>query len=150
MSTLFAFLHHVAAFTLVSALAVELVLIRQELTLATARRLPIVDAVLGTSAGILLVVGLLRVFYFEKGADYYFYSHAFLTKLSVFIAVVLVSIIPTVEFLSWRKDLKKGQVPAVTEQKLRFLRKVIMASVSRSSSSCCALRSWREAAGYKA
>ena len=77
MTTLFAFLHHLAAFTLVSALAVELVLLRQELTLAVARRLPIVDAVLGVSAGILLVVGLLRVFYFEKGADYYFHSHAF-------------------------------------------------------------------------
>ena len=47
MSTLFAFFHHVAAFTLVSALAVEFVLIRQELTLANARRLPIVDAVTG-------------------------------------------------------------------------------------------------------
>jgi len=47
MSTLFAFLHHLAAFTLVSALAVEFVLIRQELTLANARKLPIVDAVLG-------------------------------------------------------------------------------------------------------
>jgi putative membrane protein len=125
MTTLFAFLHHVAAFTLVSALAVELVLLRQELTLAVARRLPIVDAVLGVSAGILLVVGLLRVFYFEKGADYYFHSHAFLTKLSVFIAVALLSILPTVEFLSWRKDVRKGQVPAVTEQKLRLLRKVI-------------------------
>src|SRR4029453_11014637 len=125
MTTLFAFLHHVAAFTLVSALAVELVLLRQELTLAVARRLPIVDAVLGVSAGILLVVGLLRVFYFEKGADYYIHSHAFLTKLSVFIAVALLSIIPAVEFLSWRKDVRKGQVPAVTEQKLRLLRKVI-------------------------
>ena len=64
MTTLFAFLHHVAACTLVSALAVALVLLRQELTLAVARRLPIADAVLGVSAGILLVVGLLRVFYF--------------------------------------------------------------------------------------
>jgi putative membrane protein len=70
-------------------------------------------------------VGLLRVFYFEKGADYYFHSHAFLTKLSVFIAVALLSILPTVVFLSWRKDVRKGQVPAVTEQKLRLLRKVI-------------------------
>jgi Predicted membrane protein (DUF2214) len=59
-------LHHVAACTLVSALAVELVLLRQELTLAVARRLPIVDVVLGVSAGILLVVGLLRVFYFRE------------------------------------------------------------------------------------
>ena len=32
MSTLLAFLHHLAAFTLVSAIAVEFVLIRQEVT----------------------------------------------------------------------------------------------------------------------
>src|SRR5262249_60687651 len=57
MSTLFAFLHHVAAFTLVSALAVEFVLIRQDLTLANARKLPVVDAVLGVAAGLLLIIG---------------------------------------------------------------------------------------------
>ncbi|MFZ0054835.1 MAG: DUF2214 family protein, partial [Pseudolabrys sp.] len=124
MSTLFAFLHHVAAFTLVSALAVEFVLIRQDLTLAIARRLPIVDAVLGISAGFLLVVGLLRVFFFEKGAAY-FHSHAFMTKFSVFIAVGLLSIIPTLEFLSWRKPVKAGEIPAVSARKLRFIRSVI-------------------------
>lgn len=123
MSTLFAFLHHVAAFTLVSALAVEFVLIRQDLTLAIARRLPIV--VLGISAGFLLVVGLLRVFFFEKGAAYYFHSHAFMTKFSVFIAVGLLSIIPTLEFLSWRKPVKAGEIPAVSARKLRFIRSVI-------------------------
>jgi putative membrane protein len=66
MTTLFAFLHHVAAFTLVAALAVEFVLIRQDLTPATARKLVTTDAVLGAAAGALLVIGLLRVFYFEK------------------------------------------------------------------------------------
>jgi len=55
MSTLFAFFHHVAAFTLVSALAVEFILIGQEFSLATARRLVITDAVLGGSAAILIV-----------------------------------------------------------------------------------------------
>lgn len=125
MSTLFAFFHHVAAFTLVSALAVEFVLIRQELTPATARRLIISDTVLGASAGILLVVGLLRVFFFEKGAAYYFQSHAFLTKFSIFIAVALLSIVPTVQFLSWRKAMKKGQMPAISEQKLRAIRQII-------------------------
>jgi putative membrane protein len=39
MSTLFAFLHHLCAFTLVSAVAIEFTLIRGELTLASARRL---------------------------------------------------------------------------------------------------------------
>jgi putative membrane protein len=125
MSTLFAFLHHLAAFTLVGALAVEFVLIGQELSLATARRLTAADAVLGAAAGILLVVGLLRVFFFEKGAAYYFHSHAFLTKLSLFIIVALVSIVPTREFLSWRGALKAGQVPAVDATRLRRVRMII-------------------------
>ena len=80
MSTLFAFLHHLMAFTLVAAIAIEFVLIRQEITRANALRLLVTDAVLGASATVLLIVGLLRVFYFEKGATYYFSSHAFLTK----------------------------------------------------------------------
>jgi putative membrane protein len=130
MSTLFAFLHHVAAFTLVAMLAVELVLLRQELTLATARRLPIVDAVLGGAAGILLIFGLLRVFFFEKGPDYYWSSHAFLTKFGVFIIVALLSIVPTVEFLSWRKALKAGQVPIVAEGKLKLVRTLIHAELA--------------------
>ena len=104
MTTLFAFLHHLAAFTLVAAIAVEFMLIRQELTLASARRLLATDAVLGVSAAVLLVVGLLRVFYFEKGADYYFHNAAFLVKLSVFVLVALASISPTVVFLSWRRS----------------------------------------------
>jgi putative membrane protein len=125
MSTLFAFLHHVAAFTLVSALAVEFILIGQEFSLATARRLVIADAVLGAAAGILLVVGLLRVFFFEKGADYYFHSHAFMTKFSIFIAVALLSIVPTLEFLSWRKVLRAEKLPSPSAEKLRFIRKII-------------------------
>jgi putative membrane protein len=125
MPTLFAFFHHALAFTLVSALAIEFILIGQELSLSLAKRLAIADAVLGAAAGLLLVVGLLRVLFFEKGAAYYFHSHAFMTKLSVFIAVALLSIVPTVEFLKWRKAVKAGQLPEVSAQKLRFIRKII-------------------------
>ena len=125
MSTLFAFLHHLAAFTLVGALAVEFVLIGQELSLSTARRLTVADAVLGLAAGILLIVGLLRVFFFEKGAEYYFSSHAFLIKLSLFIVVALLSIVPTREFLSWRGALKAGRLPAVDATRLGLVRRII-------------------------
>ena len=125
MSTLFAFLHHLAAFTLVAALAVEFTLIRQELTLWSARRLQVTDMVLGIAAGFLLIVGLCRVFFFEKGSDYYFHSHAFLAKFSIFILVGLLSIIPTVEFLSWNKPLRDGQVPDVSTRKLRLVAAVI-------------------------
>ena len=125
MSTLFAFLHHVCAFTLVSAVAVEFVLIRQELTLSSAQKLQATDRVLGIAAGALLVIGLLRVFYFEKGPDYYFHSHAFTAKFSIFIAIGLLSIIPTLEFLSWRKVLGDGQVPVITAKKRRLVTAVI-------------------------
>jgi len=125
MSTLFAFLHHLCAFTLVSAIAIEFALIRQELTLSSARRLAVTDRVLGIAAGALLVIGLLRVVLFEKGADYYFHSHAFLTKLSAFIVVGILSIIPTVEFLSWRGAVKAGQVPTISAKNRRLVTAVI-------------------------
>lgn len=125
MTSLFAFLHHLFAFTLVSALAAQFVLIGQDLSLATARRLVIADAVLGAAATLLLIVGLLRVFYFEKGAGYYFHSHAFLTKLTLFIVMALLSIIPTLQFRSWRRALKTGQAPAVQPVRLRTVRRII-------------------------
>lgn len=125
MAWLFAFLHHLAAFALVAALAIELVLIRQELTASNARRLQLVDAALGASAGILLLVGLSRVFYFEKGAAYYFHSVPFIAKLSLFVLVALLSIYPTVVFLSWRRSLKEGVAPVVEPARLRTVRALI-------------------------
>jgi putative membrane protein len=118
-------LHYVAAFTLAGALAIELVLLRDELTLRSAHRLLIVDAVLGASAGVVLVAGLLRVFYFEKGAAYYFHSLPFIAKFSLFVAIALLSIYPTVTFLSWRGAVKRGQAPALEPGKLRRIRSLI-------------------------
>lgn len=125
MSTLFAFLHHLCAFTLVSAVAIEFALIRGELTLSSARRLQVTDMVLGMAAGGLLAIGLARVFLFEKGADYYWHSHAFLAKFSLFIVIGLLSIIPTLEFLSWREPLGKGQLPSISARQLRLVTGII-------------------------
>jgi putative membrane protein len=76
MAAIFAFLHHLAAFTLFAAVVVELISIRGELTLGDARRLQVADMVLGISAGVLLIVGLIRVFHYEKGSAYYFHNWA--------------------------------------------------------------------------
>jgi putative membrane protein len=125
MPAAFAFLHHLAAFVLVAALAVEFVLIRDPLTLERARRLQVTDMVLGLAAGALLVVGLLRVFYFEKGAAYYFQNYAFLAKLGLFILVALLSIYPTVVFIRWGRDLRRGQLPVLDAKRARTLRALI-------------------------
>ena len=125
MAAFFAFLHHLAAFALVGAVAVELVLLRGELSVASARKLQATDAVLGAAALLLLVVGLLRVFLFEKGAAHYFHSVPFLVKLGLFTVLLLASISPTIEFLSWKTALKQGAVPAVAPAKLRTLRRIL-------------------------
>jgi putative membrane protein len=121
----FAFLHHLAAFALVAMLAVELVLLRQPITAENATRLGGIDGVLGASAGVLLIVGLLRVFFFEKGAAYYFSSHAFLTKFGLFILIGLASIVPTMEFMRWRKAIKAGRAPDVEPKKVQTIRSII-------------------------
>jgi putative membrane protein len=113
MSAFMAFLHHAAAFALVAALVVELVGIRDELNIRNARRLARADLVIGLSAAVLLVVGLLRVFYFEKGAAFYFHNAAFIAKMALFVLVALLSIYPTLKFLAWRKGLDPDAVPKI-------------------------------------
>jgi putative membrane protein len=124
-SALFAFLHHAAAFALVAVVMVELVLMRGELTVASARTLLRMDSVYGLSAVVLLIVGFIRVFYTEKGSAYYFHSGTFLAKLVLFIIVGGLSIVPTVQFLGWRKALQAGQAPALDDATRRRIRMII-------------------------
>src|SRR5690554_4366682 len=111
MSSLFAFLHHLAVFALVASLAVEFALTKEPLTVSGARKLVLADMIFGLSAGAVLVVGFLRVFYFEKGAAFYFTNVPFLLKLVLFAVVGVLSIRPTKEFLSWRPAIKAGRTP---------------------------------------
>jgi putative membrane protein len=117
-----AFLHHAAAFLIVAVLMVELVLMKGELTLTSARSLVRMDAVYGIAAAVLLAVGFGRVFYTEKGGYYYLHSGTFIAKLVLFLIVGLLSIYPTLEFLSWRKTLKQGQTPSLAADKRRKIR----------------------------
>jgi putative membrane protein len=125
VAALFAFLHHMAAFTLFAALVVQFVLIRDALTVESARKIQRADMILGISAGVVLVAGLARVFHLEKGAYYYFHTWTFIAKLSLFVILALASLIPTMEFLRWRPAVKAGQVPAVSPEKIKSIRSII-------------------------
>lgn len=125
MSVFFAFLHHLAAFGLVAALALELISLSDELTIERARRLLRIDMMYGVCAVALLVVGLVRVFLLEKGAAFYFQNGAFHAKLTLFVLVGLLSIYPTREFLGWRKALQRNQRPFVEPARLRRIRNVL-------------------------
>lgn len=121
-----AFLHHLAAFTVVGSLGAEVVLFKPPLTVVQARRLQRADIVFGIAATVVLIVGLLRVFFFEKGPGYYFSDAFFVTKLTAFVVAGLISIYPTVMFLSWSKALKQGIAPDISAEKVRRARMCLM------------------------
>ena len=125
-SALFAFLHHLAAFAMIGALVAELVLFGRPLTVTLARKVQRADMIYGASAWILLVVGLLRVFVFEKGGAYYFSNAAFIAKLSLFVLVALMSIYPTVLFLSWNRQLEAGQAPQISDSQAGRVRRILV------------------------
>jgi len=119
-----AFIHHAAAFLVVATLLAELLLLKNELTPSAARSVMRIDMVYGIAALVVLVAGLVRVFYTEKGAAYYFASGPFLVKLGLFIVVALLSIYPTVKFIGWRKALRAQRAPELTagaQRKIRML-----------------------------
>ena len=130
MTTLFAFLHHVAAFVLFSALMIELVLLRGEITQWSARKLLRFDMIYGIAAGAVIVIGIARVWQFEKGHEYYLHSAPFLAKMGIFLVVGLLSIYPTLEYMSWRKALDAGAAPTIAPETMRKLRLVVHAELT--------------------
>ena len=126
MPAIMAFLHHLAAFTVVSCLVAEIVLFKPPLSLAQARRIQRTDGLFGICAGVLLAVGLLRVFYFEKGAGYYFHDAFFLVKLIAFLLAAIISIYPTVLFQSWSTALRQGIAPDMPASQIRRARLCLM------------------------
>jgi putative membrane protein len=125
VNAFFAFLHFVAAFGIFTTLFYEWLALTRAPTLLEAKKLQKCDMWYGIFAVVILVVGFMRVFYFEKGSAYYFSSHFFIAKLVLFAIIGVLSIYPTVQFLSWRKDTQQGKAPVLTEKQFASLRLVL-------------------------
>jgi putative membrane protein len=124
-NSLMATLHHLCAFAVTATLVYEFIAFRRNLTVEEARRILKVDTAYGISAGLLVVVGLLRVFFFEKGSAFYLNNDMYWTKMGLFILVGLLSIYPTVRFLTWRTALNENKAPEITEAEFRNIRRLL-------------------------
>lgn len=114
LDAVLAVLHFIFVFILVGVLSAELIVMRLGPSAPVLRLLSRIDALYGISAGGLLLAGGARVIWGLKDASYYLGSHAFWGKMAVFLAIGLLSIIPTVNFIKWSRALKKDEafVPA--------------------------------------
>ena len=97
MQLLIAFLHHLAVLTVLASSLTCVLLLRQSFDLVTARRLGRIDMINGIAATLVLVVGLIRVAYLEKGTDYYFHNGPFIAKLALYGLASVLSLVPTLE-----------------------------------------------------
>ncbi len=121
-SAFMAFLHHLFAFTLVACVVYEFIAYRKGMTVEEARRIQRADIMYGISAGLLLLVGLLRVYFFEKGPAFYNQNPFFWVKMAAFLIVGMLSIDPTVRYIRWNKIVKEGKSPEISDGEFKRTR----------------------------
>jgi putative membrane protein len=124
LDAILAYLHYIAIFTLVAFLAVEVLLIRGRLDAAAIRLLGRVDIFYFGAAMVVLVTGFLRLVFGAKGADFYLSAWPIYVKLGLFVAIAVISVIPTLAFIRWRRFLDHDpawQVPAAERRRMRRL-----------------------------
>jgi putative membrane protein len=100
-----AIFHHWLAFGLVGLIMAEWAVLRGALTPESVRVLPRIDGLYGLVAILLLVVGGLRVTYGAKGYAFYMGNPIFWLKVALFTAAGLVSILPTIRYVRWSREL---------------------------------------------
>ena len=83
ISALFAFFHFLAVFSIFAAVVLQWQTMSPAPTLAEARRIQTSDRVYGIFAVVVLVVGFLRVYRFEKGKAFYAANPFFQAKLMI-------------------------------------------------------------------
>jgi putative membrane protein len=121
--------HHLMVFALVAIIAVEFALLRPGLSGVALRRIAGLDAAYGIVAGLIVAIGLCRVYFGIKGADFYHSNPWFWSKMAAFAVIGGLSIIPTVSFIKWRRAGKTDPGFAPLEEKVRRVRNFIAAEL---------------------
>ena len=95
--------HHLLVFALFGVLCAELIAVRGGMEASTVARIAAVDLWYGVLAGLIVVVGFSRAVFAAKGWFYYQHNGFFWAKIAAFAAVGLLSIPPTIRFITWRR-----------------------------------------------
>lgn len=117
MTSLLSYSHLFFAALVFAGPVFALVLLHRPWNIATAQWLRQVDSINGKAATLVLVIGLLRLFYYGKGPDYYFHNLPFVIKLVLYGAATGLSLVSTLEVKRWGPALSRGHVPVLSDRK---------------------------------
>jgi len=129
LDAILAYLHFTAIFLLFAFLTVQVILIRQQLDMRTARLLGRMDIWYFSSAIAALITGFLRATVGAKGADFYFNAWPIYVKIGLFLVVGLMSLAPTMTFIRWRRAMEHDPAWRVPADEHRRMRRMVMAEV---------------------
>jgi len=103
--------HYLAVMMMAGGAVAELYLLKLTPNAETVRLLPRVDRFYGSTAALVLVTGILRMYHGGKGADWYWHNGMMHGVIGAFVLAALISIIPTIRFLRWSRQLDSGTLP---------------------------------------
>jgi putative membrane protein len=84
--------------------------LRSQLDSAGLKRVFVADSVWGVAALLWVSTGLWRLLAgTEKGTAYYLQNHVFLTKMGLFILVLLLEVWPMITLIGWRRRAGRGE-----------------------------------------
>lgn len=119
--------HHVLVFALAGVLAFELGAVRPGMKDPEIARVAGVDFWYGILAGAIIIVGFARANFAGKGWEYYSHNGFFWSKIGTFALVGLLSIIPTLAFIRWRRLAKADANFAPTDDHVRRVKRFLWA-----------------------
>jgi putative membrane protein len=119
--------HHLLFLLLAGVLAFEIGTVRVSMDREDILRVGRVDIWYGVLAGAIIVVGFSRAIFAAKGWAYYSVNLFFWAKLGAFAVVGLLSIIPTVEFIRWRRAISGNLTFSPAPHAIRNVKRVLFA-----------------------
>jgi putative membrane protein len=125
-SAIIAYLHYVAMISIAVILIVEYMVCLPGMTGSRVRLLTRLDLLYMGVALLALGSGAARVVWFGKGAAFYLYNPVFYIKLALFLAVGLISIPPTLQYLRWMRSLNSGAANVAADYEVRRVRRHIL------------------------
>jgi putative membrane protein len=86
--------------------------LKSPLTAADVRRVFLADKVWGLAALLWISTGLWRLLGgVEKATGYYLENHVFLTKMGLFLLILILEVRPMVTLIRWRRRAAQGELP---------------------------------------
>src|SRR5262245_61216333 len=129
-SALVAYLHYVAMIAIAVVLVFEHVHCVPGLPDSRVRSLARIDSIYGAVAVLAIGTGVAGVAWYGKRAAFYLHNPVVHIKMALFVAVGLLSIPPTLQFLRWRRSLNSGSSGVAADYQVVRLQRYIRAELA--------------------